>query len=104
MSVLCEGDPWITYQLGVKQDLEAQLSHAGFKHENFTLHVRRINTPGARTAWRSTFVVRVTNTATGKFNCYCGGPEHCWTEPFVRDVELGTFGEAATRQRTAALG
>src|SRR5438128_8071315 len=59
MTVHCEGDCWLLDQRGEKQDFEAELSRWGFKHEDFSLDVRREMTPGKKAHWNQHYAITV---------------------------------------------
>ena len=95
MTVRSEGDTWVMEQLGEKQDFEAELSRLGFRHEDFSLCVRRARP--ARDAWSSHYAVRVTNCQSGKSNIYWGGLDENWVSQFTRDLADGFFGHTPAR-------
>jgi len=84
-------------QLGEKQDFESELSRLGFRHEDFTLYVRRAGLGGINRVWTSNYAVRVTNIPTRKRNIYWGGPGENWVELFASDAANGMYGEPDRR-------
>jgi hypothetical protein len=81
--------------VGEKQDFEAELSRFGYRHEDFSLCVRRAQVPASRTPWVANYAVQVTNAATLKRNVYWGGPCENWVAQFVLDLVNGLYGEPA---------
>jgi len=92
MAVRCEGDSWVMEQLGEKQDFESELSRLGFRHEEFSLHVRRARASGASASWIAHYAVCVTNTTTQCRNIYWGGPGERWVSEFAIDIAKGLYG------------
>lgn len=101
MAVCCAGDTWGMEQIGERQDFECELSRLGFRHEDFALHVRRADAPGARSGWTANYAVRVTNIPTSRNIFYWGGPGERWVEEFVADVENGIYGRPTIERFTA---
>jgi len=95
MTVRCEGDARVMELVGEKQDFEAELSRFGFRHEDFSLCVRRAELIGGKTSWVANYAVQVTNHAVGKCNVYWGGPRENWVAQFVLDLANGLYGEPA---------
>lgn len=104
MAVRCKGDSWIMEQVGEKQDFESELSRLNFRHEDFTLHVRRGGIAGADRVWRSNYAVRVTDLVTGKRNIYWGGPGENWVARFVTDLANGMYRDQPITRRSPVLG
>ena len=82
-------------QLGERQDFESELSRLGFRHEDFSLCVRRAATSGPKAIWNSNYAVRVTHLANGKQNIYWGGPREQWVAQFALDLARGMYGRPA---------
>ena len=95
MTVRCEGDSSVMELVGEKQDFEAELSRFGFRHEDFSLCVRRASAQGAKSSWLSNYAVQVSNVTTRKCNVYWGGPRENWVAQFVLDLVNGLYGEPA---------
>jgi hypothetical protein len=93
MTVRCEGDARVMELVGEKQDFEAELSRFGFRHEDFSLCVRRAELGGGKTSWVANYAVQVTNHTVGKCNVYWGGPRENWVAQFVLDLANGLYGE-----------
>jgi hypothetical protein len=93
MSVLCSGRTRVVEQLGEKQDFEAELSRRGFRHEEFTLHVRPSGNRTSRAGWDTRYEVRVTHAPTQTVRAYHGGPRENWVARFARDLSGGLYGE-----------
>jgi hypothetical protein len=91
VTVHSEGDTGVMEQLGEKQDFEAVLSRLGFRHEDFTLRVRRARSAVAD-PWSSYYAVRVTNCQSAKSNIYWGGPGENWVAQVARDLADGFLG------------
>jgi hypothetical protein len=79
--------------VGEKQDFEAELSRFGFRHEDFSLCVRRASPQGG-SPWVANYAVQVTNVTTRKCNVYWGGPRENWVAQFVLDLGNGLYGES----------
>jgi len=94
MTVRCEGDSWVMEQVGEKQDFEAELSRFGFRHEDFSICVRRARTQGG-SPWVANYAVQVTNLTTRKCNVYWGGPRENWVAQFAVDLVNGLYGPSA---------
>jgi hypothetical protein len=94
--------------VGEKQDFEAELSRFGFRHEDFSLCVRRAARAPGNTSWSPNYAVQVTLASAGtrKCNIYWGGPRENWVAHFVIDLANGLYGEPTqargTRQRLDA--
>ena len=101
MTVRCEGDSRVMELVGEKQDFEAELSRFGFRHEDFSLCVRRATAEGSKSTWLSNYAVQVTNVATRKCNVYWGGPRENWVAQFVLDLVNGLYGEPSQIRLTA---
>ena len=95
MTVRCEGDSRVMEMVGEKQDFEAELSRFGFRHEDFSLCVRRAYAPGEKSSWLSNYAVQVNNVITHKSNIYWGGPRENWVAQFVLDLANGLYGVPA---------
>jgi hypothetical protein len=93
MTVRCDGDSRVMELVGEKQDFEAELSRFGFRHEDFSLCVRRARAQGRESSWISNYAVQVTNVASRKCNVYWGGPRENWVAQFVLDLVNGLYGE-----------
>jgi hypothetical protein len=93
MTVRCEGDARVMELVGEKQDFEAELSRFGFRHEDFTLCVRRADPARGNTSGTSNYAVQVTSASTRKCNVYWGGPRETWVAEFVVDLANGMYGE-----------
>jgi len=90
MSVLCIGDRWVLDHLDEKQDFETSLTRAGFRHEEFTLHVKPCGSAPAPSTGR--YEVKVTHAPTRTVKAYSGGPGEDWVARFVKDLSGGLFG------------
>lgn len=95
MTVRCEGDTRVMELVGEKQDFEAELSRFGFRHEDFSLCVRRAELASGKTSWVANYAVQVTNHTARKCNVYWGGPRENWVAQFVLDLANGLYGEPA---------
>jgi len=95
MTVRCEGDARIMELLGEKQDFEAELSRFGFRHENFSLCVRRADRASDNAYWSTNYAVQVSFVSDDKRKCnvYWGGPRENWVAQFVVDLANGLYGE-----------
>lgn len=100
MTVHGIGDTWVMEQLGEKQDFEAELSRLGFRHEDFTVRVRRAR-PASAGSWAYHYAVRVTNCRCAKSNIYWGGAGENWVAQFAQDLADGYFGHSPTLDRLA---
>jgi hypothetical protein len=98
MAVRCEGDSRVMEQVGEKQDFESELSRLGFRHEDFSLYVRRANASGGSANWTANYAVCVTNTTTQRRNIYWGGPGERWVSEFAADIVKGLYGQPSTRR------
>ena len=94
MAVRCEGDSRVMEQVGEKQDFESELSRRGYRHEDFSLHVRRAGTADGSTNWAANYAVCVTNSTTQRRNIYWGGPGERWVSEFAADLVKGLYGQA----------
>ena len=74
-----------------KAGLEAELSRAGLRHEDFALHVRRGGLGGINKGWESRYAVRVTYTVTENHRIYWGGPGEDWVAKFATDFDEGMY-------------
>jgi hypothetical protein len=92
MVVRAEGYCRVMEQLGEKQDFEAELTRRGYRHENFSLRVRRARPDELADEWSANYFVCVTEMVTSKSNVYLGGPRGTWLEQFSRDLAAGFFG------------
>jgi hypothetical protein len=99
MTVHAEGYCWVMEQLKEKQDFESELSRLGYRHENFTLRVRRARPDVPGNEWSANYFVRVTETRTLRSNVYVGGPRGRWVEQFSTDLATGVFGEPGIAHR-----
>jgi hypothetical protein len=102
MAVHAEGYCWVMEQLGEKQDFESELSRRGFRHEHFTLRVRRARSGSSVDEWTASYAVCVIDLRTSRSNVYWGGPRWRWVEQFSADLAAGFFG-GPTILRTAPL-
>jgi hypothetical protein len=93
MSVLCIGGRWVLDHLDEKHDFETRLTRAGFRHEEFTLHVKPSS--GSRVAAAGAYEVKVTHSPTQTVKVYCGGPEKDWVDRFSADLSGGLYGQPA---------
>ena len=93
MSVVCVGNCWILEQLGEKQDFESELSRAGFRHEEFTLHIYWENTRRTRAGWEQRYEAKVTHAPTQTVKAYPGGPSKNWVAYFAADLAGGLYGD-----------
>jgi hypothetical protein len=93
MAVRAEGYCRIMEQLGEKQDFEAELSRLGYRHEDFSLMVRRARLAGPVDGWTASYTVCVTDLRTSRSNVYWGGPRTHWVAQFASDLARGFFGE-----------
>jgi len=93
MAVRAEGYCRIIEQLGEKQDFEAELSRLGYRHEDFSLMVRRARLTGPVDGWTASYTVCVTDLRTSRSNVYWGGPHMQWVAQFASDLARGFFGE-----------
>ena len=98
MSVVCIGNAWLVEQLGEKHDFEAELSRAGYRHEEFTLHVDPLNTARPRAGWNPRYEVKVTHSPTKTVKTYHGGPRDSWVASFADDLAEGLYGEPNGRR------
>jgi len=89
MSVLCIGDRRLLERLDEKHDFEARLTHAGFRHEEFTLQVRPA---GATALSAGRYEVKVTHAPTRTVKAYSGGLSENWVARFAEDLSGGLFG------------
>lgn len=109
MSVVCVGICRILEALGEKRDFESELGRAGFRHEEFTLHVYWENTPRARAGWDTRYEVKVTHAPTQTVKAYAGGPWKNWVADFAADLTGGLYGDPnfslamSSRQARAAI-
>ena len=90
MSVLCIGDRWVLDHLDEKHGFEASLTRAGFRHEEFTLHVKPSGSAPAPSA--GAYEVKVTHAPTQTVKAYFGGPREDWVARFAEDLSGGLFG------------
>jgi len=95
MSVVCVGNSRVLEQLGEKQDFESELSRAGFRHEEFTLHVDWGTSRRSRAGWDPRYEVKVTHAPTQTVKAYQGGPRENWVRRFAADLSQGLYGEPA---------
>lgn len=93
MAVVAKGYSQIMAQLGEKQDFEAELSRLGYRHEDFSLMVRRARLTGPVDGWTASYTVCVTDLRTSRSNVYWGGPRMQWVAQFASDLARGFFGE-----------
>jgi hypothetical protein len=93
MAVRAEGYCRIMEQLGERQDFEAELSRLGYRHEDFSLMVRRARLSGPVDGWTASYTVCVTDLRTARSNVYWGGPRMQWVAQFASDLARGFFGE-----------
>jgi hypothetical protein len=101
MSVLCSGQFGILEQLGEKQDLEAELSRRGFRHEEFTLHVEPDPRYRSRAGWNPCYEVKVTHAPTQTVRSYPGGTRQNWVAGFAKDLIDGLYGEPSVPRAPA---
>lgn len=94
MAVVAEGYYQIMEQLGEKQDFEAELSRLGYRHEDFSLMVRRGRLTGPVDGWTASYTVCVTDLRTSRSNVYWGGPRMHWVAQFASDLARGFYGNA----------
>ena len=101
MPVYAEGDVWVMEQLGHRQDFEAELSRRGFRHEDFTLHIRQASPAGRKPAWTAGgYAVRVTHIPTRRSTIYRAGPRDDWVARFKEDLAMGVFGHPSVLHAT----
>jgi hypothetical protein len=93
MAVHAEGYCRIMEQLGEKQDFESGLSRLGYRHEDFSLTVRRAHPAGPADGWTASYTVCVTDLRTSASNVYWGGARMDWVAQFAADLARGCFGE-----------
>jgi hypothetical protein len=92
VSVLCIGGRWVLDQLQEKHDFEQRLTRAGFRHEEFILHMKPASAfTGAASAVG--YEVKVTHGPTRTVKAYHGGPEQDWVARFARDLSGGLYGQ-----------
>ena|SRR5215471_9002588 len=91
MSVLCVGGRWILDHLDEKHDFETRVTDAGFRHEEFTLHVKPVGASGAVPS-PGGYEVKVTHAPTRTVKAYRGGPGQDWVARFGQDLSAGLFG------------
>ena len=93
MSVLCIGNRWVLDHLDEKHDFEANLTRAGFRHEEFTLHVKPSGSAPAPS--ECGYEVKITHAPTQTVKAYAGGPGEDWVARFAEDLSGGLFGHPA---------
>jgi len=105
MTVRCEGDARVMELVGEKQDFEAELSRFGFRHEDFTLCVRRADRASGNAHWSANYAVQVTFAGADRRKCnvYWGGPRENWVVQFVVDLANGLYGEPAQARAARRL-
>jgi len=99
MSVLCIGDRWVLDHVDEKQDFENSLTRAGFRHEEFTLHVK----PSGPVPASRGYEVKVTHAPTQTVKAYSGGPSEDWVARFAEDLSAGLFGHPVLPVRHGVL-
>ncbi|HTR57981.1 MAG TPA: hypothetical protein VMM27_07385 [Casimicrobiaceae bacterium] len=104
MSVMCVGGSWVLRQLAEKRHLEAELTRAGFRHEEFTFRIDPIGE--ARYAMESEphYQVKVTHSPTQTVKGYRGGATGDWIERFAQDLAAGLYGQPSSSPRPTPLG
>jgi len=101
MSVLCIGGRWVLDQLHEKHDFEARLTSAGFRHEEFILHVKPASA-SPRTPSAGGYEVKVTHGPTQTVRAYHGGLQQDWVARFAEDLSGGLYGQP-TQSRAPSL-
>lgn len=103
MSVMCVGGSWVLRQLGEKQHLEAELTRAGFQHEEFTFRIDPIGEARYAVESKPHYQVKVTHAPTQTVKGYRGGATGHWIERFARDLAAGLYGHPSSSPRPTPL-
>jgi hypothetical protein len=80
-------------RVGEKHDFETSLTRAGFRHEEFILHVKPVRSAPASSA--GAYEVKVTHAPTQTVKAYSGGTGKDWVARFAEDLSGGLFGQPA---------
>jgi hypothetical protein len=93
--VHCDGETRLIELSGERHDFQAEVTLAGFHHEQFSLHVRR-DPPAAGERWNPhwdpRYWVTVDGLGEGCRRVYRGGPGEQWVARFAADLRRGLFG------------
>jgi hypothetical protein len=98
MTVYREGDCSLVEQLGEKQEVEAELTRLGFKHEDFTLHVLRQVPQAQRRPESNGYSATVSNVASGHSRVYQRCPKRNWVTQSSLDPANGVYGPTAAER------